>query len=172
MRKSKARMSQRIREGRGVSVFTRFSRTVCVSGGRCRIIQTPGLHDTTSRIKEGGLIGLLCSLRPHDERGELTPVPVPCSRSAHDQNVLARRPQGDQHRCHSKGERQASLEGALMCAVGARFRPSSWMEDDDGEAAGMISVPAERTASEGPRSTRAVETTPAALPGELYWRAH
>ena len=31
-----------------------------------------------------------------------------------------------------------------------------------GEAAGMVSVLAERAASEGPRSTRAVETTPAA----------
>ena len=35
-----------------------------------------------------------------------------------------------------------------------------------GEAAGMVSVLAERAASEGPRSTRAVETTPAASPGE------
>ena len=26
---------------------------------------------------------------------------IPCSRSAHDQNVLARRPQWDQHRFHS-----------------------------------------------------------------------
>jgi len=30
---------------------------------------------------------------------------IPCSRSAHDQNVLARRPQWDQHGCHSKRER-------------------------------------------------------------------
>ena len=34
---------------------------------------------------------------------------IPCSRSAHDQNVLARRPQWDQHGCHSKREKQASL---------------------------------------------------------------
>jgi hypothetical protein len=39
-----------------------------------------------------------------------------------------------------------------------------------GEAAGMVSVLAERAASEGPRSTRAVETTPAASLGE-YWGA-
>jgi len=37
-------MSQRIREGRVVSVFTRLSRAVCPSRCRCRIIQTPGLR--------------------------------------------------------------------------------------------------------------------------------
>ncbi len=41
----------------------------------------------------------------------MTPVLLPCSRSAHDQNVLARRPQRDQHGCHSKREKQASSEG-------------------------------------------------------------
>ena len=39
-----------------------------------------------------------------------------------------------------------------------------------GEAAGMVSVLAERAASEGPRSTRAVEPTPATSLGE-YWGA-
>jgi hypothetical protein len=52
-----------------------------------------------------------CSQSPHDERGGMTPVLIPCSRSAHDQNVLARRPQWDQHGCHSKREKRASLEG-------------------------------------------------------------
>jgi len=42
----------------------------------------------------------------------MTPVLIPCSRSAHDQNVLARRPQWDQHGCHSKREKRASLEAA------------------------------------------------------------
>lgn len=37
-----------------------------------------------------------------------------------------------------------------------------------GEADGMVSVLAERAASEGPRSTRAVETIPAASSGR-YW---
>jgi hypothetical protein len=32
----------------------------------------------------------------------MTPVLTPRSRSAHDQNVLARRPQWEQHGCHSK----------------------------------------------------------------------
>ncbi len=36
--------------------------------------------------------------------GGMRPVLIPCSRSAHDQNVLARRPQWDQHGCHSKGK--------------------------------------------------------------------
>ena len=39
---------------------------------------------------------------------------IPCSRSAHDQNVLARRPQWDQHGCHSKREKQASLQGTYV----------------------------------------------------------
>ena len=38
---------------------------------------------------------------------------IPCSRSAHDQNVLARRPQWDQHRCHSWKVKRASLEGSI-----------------------------------------------------------
>jgi len=41
----------------------------------------------------------------------MTPVLLPCSRSAHDQNVLARRPKWDQHGSRSKREKQASLEG-------------------------------------------------------------
>jgi hypothetical protein len=40
----------------------------------------------------------------------MTPVLPPCSRSAHDQNVLARRPQWDQHGCHSKREKQARAD--------------------------------------------------------------
>jgi hypothetical protein len=43
----------------------------------------------------------------------MTPVLVPCSRNAHDQNVLVRRPQWDQHGCHSMREKRASLEGSL-----------------------------------------------------------
>ncbi len=34
-----------------------------------------------------------CSQNAHGERGGMTPVLIPCSRSAHDKNVLARRPQ-------------------------------------------------------------------------------
>jgi len=41
----------------------------------------------------------------------MTPVLPPCSRSAHDQNVLARRPQWDQHGSHSK--REKAIEGRL-----------------------------------------------------------
>ena len=97
-----------------------------------------------------------CSQSPHDERGGMTPVLIPCSRSrewegglliscaratrglrrpsldarsgrssrtpSREQKtsklgrpfiigeLLARRPPWDQHRCHSKGEKQASLE--------------------------------------------------------------
>ena len=54
----------------------------------------------------------------------MTPMQVPCSRSAHDENVLARRPQWDLHGCHSQREKRASLEGALMrmCSPGTRAR--------------------------------------------------
>jgi hypothetical protein len=44
----------------------------------------------------------------------MTSMQVSCSRSAHDENVLARRPQWDLHGCHSQREKRASLEGALM----------------------------------------------------------
>jgi len=41
----------------------------------------------------------------------MTPVPIPCSQNAHDQNVLVRRPQWDQHGCHSCREVRASFKG-------------------------------------------------------------
>ena len=43
----------------------------------------------------------------------MTPVLVPCSRSAHDQNVLARRPQGDQHGCHSLESETSKVGGSI-----------------------------------------------------------
>jgi len=42
----------------------------------------------------------------------MTPMLVPCSRSAHDQNVLAQRPQWDQHGCHSR-DRASELKGIV-----------------------------------------------------------
>ncbi len=45
----------------------------------------------------------------------MTPLRFPCSRSAHDQNVLARRPQWSQQGCHflesETGEKQRSMRG-------------------------------------------------------------
>ena len=41
---------------------------------------------TTGRIREGSLIGLLCSRNVHDERGGMTPVVIPCSRSRGEGN--------------------------------------------------------------------------------------
>ena len=49
-------------------------------------------------------------------REGMTPVLIPCSRSAHDQNVLARRPQGDQHGRHSQ-ESETSKLGRSMYIV-------------------------------------------------------
>jgi hypothetical protein len=54
----------------------------------------------------------------------MVPVLIPCSRSVHDQNVLARRPQWDQHGYHSDGERQASLEGLFRMVVVRRAQGS------------------------------------------------
>ena len=70
----------------------------------------------------------------------MTPVLPPCSRSAHDQNVPARRSQWDQHGSHSKRDKQASLE--------------------DGMGNLGVLLLAERAPSEGPRSTRAIEDRP------------
>ena len=61
-----------------------------------------------------------CSQSPHDERSGMTPVPIPCSRNAHDQNVLVRRPQWDQHGRHSRREKRASLEGSFRWMMVAR----------------------------------------------------
>jgi hypothetical protein len=49
----------------------------------------------------------------------MTPVLIPCSRSAHDQNVLARRPQWDQQGCHSKREKQAACKDHLRSLTAA-----------------------------------------------------
>ena len=51
----------------------------------------------------------------------MTPIQVPCSRSVHDENVLARRPQWDLHECHSQRDKRASLEGVLMRSVLVRY---------------------------------------------------
>ena len=50
-------------------------------------------------------------------------MPIPCSRNAHDQNVLVRRPQWDQYGRHSMGEKRASVEGSygwMLLVVGAQ----------------------------------------------------
>jgi hypothetical protein len=45
-------------------------------------------------------------------------MPIPCSRNAHDQNVLVRRAQWDQHGCHSKGRETSELGGIICNLVG------------------------------------------------------
>src|SRR6185503_12390112 len=44
----------------------------------------------------------------------MTPALVPCSRNAHDQNVLVRRPQWDQRSCHSQKEETSRLGGITL----------------------------------------------------------
>ena len=90
------------------------SRTPLVGRAQGKINQPPFLGEKTSRL---GSMGIGAGQVPFllAEGGEgMTPVLIPCSRSAHDQNVLARRPQWDQHRRHSTREKQASLEGACI----------------------------------------------------------
>jgi hypothetical protein len=43
----------------------------------------------------------------------MTPVLTPRSRSAHDQNVPARRPQWEQQGCHSKRGKASELGGII-----------------------------------------------------------
>jgi hypothetical protein len=51
----------------------------------------------------------------------MTPALVPCSWNAHNQNVLVRRPQWDQHGCHSQKEETSKLGGStLNCARSMR----------------------------------------------------
>jgi hypothetical protein len=51
-------------------------------------------------------------------------VPIPCSRNAHDQNVLDRRAQWDQPRVPSLwSEVQASSDGTLDVRSGKPIRP-------------------------------------------------
>jgi len=79
----------------------------------------------------------------------MTPVLIPCSRSAHDQNVLTRRAQGDQHGCHSKGKRTRQLGGSsyiVRCAQWETDRPPRY---------GKYGVVAEKTAK--------MQLTPAGL---------
>ena len=66
---------------------------------------------------------------------------IPCSRSAHDQNVLARRPQWDQHGCHSWRERRASLEGSFkgMCSFDARIRRQTTPALKEGNGGMLVS---------------------------------
>ena len=52
--------------------------------------------------------------------GGMTPVLIPCSRSAHNQNVLARRSQEDQHGCHF-WESETSKLGGVNEMDGARL---------------------------------------------------
>ena len=68
-----------------------------------------------------------------NERGGMTPLLLPCSRNAHDQNVLVRRARWDQHRCHSMREERAGLEGASVVSLdGCSQRPLMLFLDGHG----------------------------------------
>src|SRR5207248_10836078 len=60
-------------------------------------------NSAAGRMREERPGALLAHRTRTMKRDGMTRVPVPCSRSAHDQNVLTRRPQWDQHGCHSMG---------------------------------------------------------------------
>ena len=57
---------------------------------------------------------------------------VLCSRNAHDQNVLVRQPQWDQHGRHSWKEKQASLEGSFCISID-RFSIWRYVHATEGE---------------------------------------
>ncbi len=62
-------------------------------------------------IENGYSASLSVLAEPPRGKGGMTPMLIPFVRSAHDQNVLARLAQWGQQGCHSKREKQASLEG-------------------------------------------------------------
>jgi hypothetical protein len=64
---------------------------------------------------------------------------VPCSRSAHDKNVLARRPQWNLHGCHSEDKR-ASLEGllAVRCSFDAHSRSQTTSALKEGKSRKLV----------------------------------
>jgi len=72
----------------------------------------------------------------------MTPALVPCSRNAHNQNVLVRRPQWDQHGCHS----QIGKTSKLGRIIRKKRRPMRAVKDS-------LAVPlkAKVGKSEGPR---------------------
>jgi hypothetical protein len=55
----------------------------------------------------------------------MTPALVPCSRNAHDQNVLVRRPQWDQRGCHSQKEETSKIGGSMYIVRCAQERAAS-----------------------------------------------
>jgi len=52
----------------------------------------------------------------------MTPVLIPCSRSAHDQNVPAQGSQWDQQGCHSKRGKASELGGIIWMDDGCSIR--------------------------------------------------
>ena len=90
MKKSKARMSQRIREGRVVSVFTRLSRAVRPSGCRCRIIQTPDAGHYYMSEGRPDWSPVLVQRAVVEGWDRESPDHPSCSQNAHDETVLVR----------------------------------------------------------------------------------
>jgi hypothetical protein len=87
-----------------------------------------------------------CSQNAHGETGGNGTRVVPCSRSAHDQNVLARRAQWTTTDAIPRVKRQASLEGSLRGMVHRSMRA---VKDD---LATLLREDVERVAEEeGPR---------------------
>jgi len=133
MRNSRARMSQRIREGRIVSVVTRLSRAAYPWEYRCRIIQTPGSHDT-SRMSGG---------RPDWS-------PVLAQRAVADSPRWTRAV-GDQCRPPSWRNDEDGERAGMFSLLAERAAREGW---GGGQ---VLSLLAERARSECARSMRAVE---------------
>ena len=96
----------RATRGRGRPSLGLMARLGVPVGGRVR--QSRAVEDQPAPIPEertsklGGEKGSAqVPFLLAEGREGMTPVLIPCSRSAHDKNVLARRPQWDQHGCHS-----------------------------------------------------------------------
>jgi hypothetical protein len=96
------------------------SKTPLVGRAQWKINQPPSLGEKTSRLGSMGIGAGQVPFVLAEGGGRMTSVLISCSRSAHDQNVFARRPQGDQHGCHS-WESETSNLGRVNEMGGARL---------------------------------------------------
>jgi hypothetical protein len=95
----------------------------------------------------------LCSQSSHDERDGMTPVLLPCSRNAHDQNVRVRRPQWDQRGCHSQRGEASKLGGITSGSVrstSALANQPDRLDQPDRPAQRLARLPVSHISHRGP----------------------
>ena len=96
----------------------------------------------------------------------MTPVLIPCSRNAHDKNVLVRRSQWDQHGRHSF-ESETSELGRIIEMCSARPRATGTSREIDCEAIGGWAGEKYLPVGRRVRKSRAVKDQSAPIPEEI-----